>query len=180
MSLALQQAKEVRAEETNEGNYSCECTAQFYIILALNVIIIGLVVFVILQVRTIKLCRGQLFLNVIKIMVFISDIQYYARVKMCRTAGSIHLFKITGWLTIDKVRFNKHYVWDVLEIDWSRFKVIFNGKVIDLPKSIRVKLWDKFKVRHMMGSHSILFHLTLKQRFNWFTLTPKAQETENA
>ena len=77
-SLAFQQAKEVKAEEINEGNYSCECTAQFYIILALRrIIIIGLVVFVILQVRKIKLCRGWLFSNIVKIMLFISDIQYY-------------------------------------------------------------------------------------------------------
>ena len=57
-SLALQQAKEVKAEEISEGNYSCECTTLFYMILALSVIIIGLVVFVILQVRTIKIYRG--------------------------------------------------------------------------------------------------------------------------
>ena len=55
-SLAFQQAKEVKAEEISEGNHNCECTAQFYIILALTVIIIGLVVFAILQVRRIKLC----------------------------------------------------------------------------------------------------------------------------
>ena len=91
-SLAFQQAKEVKAEEINEGNYSCECTAQFYIILALSVIIIGLVLFVILQVRTIKLCRGWLFSNVVKIMLLISDIQYCIPVKLYRTAGSIHLF----------------------------------------------------------------------------------------
>ena len=95
-------------------------------------------------------------------------------------AGSIHLFKITGKLMIDKVKLNKHYIWDVLEIDWSKIKVIFNGKVINLPKSITVKLWDKFKVRYMMGSQSILFHLMLKQGFNWFTLTQGEQETENA
>ena len=29
-------------------------------------------------------------------MLFISDIQYYIPVKLCKTAGSIHLFKITG------------------------------------------------------------------------------------
>ena len=58
MSLALQQAKEVRTEETNEGNYSCECTTQFYIISGLGIIIIGLVVFTILHVRMIKLCKG--------------------------------------------------------------------------------------------------------------------------
>ena len=58
LSLAFQQAKEVKAEEIKEGNYNCECTAQFYIILALSIIIIGLVIFIILQVRRIKLCRG--------------------------------------------------------------------------------------------------------------------------
>ena len=42
-----------------------------------------------------------------------------------------------------------------------------------------VKLWDKFEVRHMMESQPILFHLMLKQGFNWFTLTPKEQETES-
>ena len=97
----------------------------------------------------------------VKIMLFISDIQYYVPVKLCRTAGSIHLFKITGRLTIDKVRLNKHYVWHILEIDWSGIKVTFNGIVINLPKSIMVKLWDKFKVRLMMGSQPILFHLML-------------------
>ena len=63
--------------------------------------------------------------------------------------------------------------------DWSEIKVTFSGKVINLPKSITVKLRDKFKVRHMMGSQPILFHLMLKQGFNWFTLTPKEQEIEN-
>ena len=164
--------------EISEGNYNCECTAQFYIILALTVIIIGLVVFAILQVRRIKLCRAQLFLNVVKIMIFISDIQCYVPVKLCQTADSIHLFKITGRLTIDK-KLNKHYVLDILELDWRKIKATFNGKVINLPKPIMVKLWDKFKVRHMMGSQPILFHLMLKQGFNWFTLTPKEQKTES-
>ena len=178
-SLAFQQVKEVKAEGISGGNYNCECTAQFYIILSLSVTIIGLVLFSILQVRRIKLCRGQLFSNIIKIMLFISDIQYYVPVKLCRTVGSIHLFKITGRLTIDKVRLNKHYVWDILEIDWSEVKVTFNGKVINLPKSITVKLWDKFKVRHILGNQPILFHLLLKQGFNWLMLTPKEQETQN-
>ena len=47
---------------------------------------------------------------------------------------------------MDNVKLNKYYIWDVLEIDWSKVKVTFNGKVINLPKSITVRLWDKFKV----------------------------------
>ena len=57
-SLTFQQAKEVKAEEINERNYKFECTAQFYIILALSIIIIDLVVFTILQARRVKLYRG--------------------------------------------------------------------------------------------------------------------------
>ena len=52
---------------------------------------------------------------------------------MCKTAGSIHLFKISGKLMIDQIKLNKHYIWDILEIDWSKVKVTFNGRVINLP-----------------------------------------------
>ena len=159
--------------------YRCECTSQFYIILALSIIIIGLVIFAILQVRRIKLCRGQLFSNAVKIMLFTSDIQYYVPVKLCKTAGSIYLYKIIGMVMPYKVKLNKHYIWDILEIDWSGIKVTFNGKVINLPKAITFRLLDKFKVRHMVGSQTILFHMTLKWGFKWFSLTPIEHETES-
>ena len=79
---------------------------------------------------------------------------------------------------MEKVKLNKHYIWDILKIDWSEVKVTFNGKVIDLPKSILVRLWDKFKVRLMMGSQPILFHLMLKQGFDWLALTQENQEID--
>ena len=146
-SLALQQVKEVKAEGMEDVDYKCECTAQCYIILTLSITMIGLIIFTILQLRRIKLCRGQLFSNVFKIMLFVSDVQYYVPVKLCKTAGSIHLFRITEKIMMDKVKLNKYYLWDILEIDWSEVKVTFNGKVINLPKLTTVKLWNKFKVR---------------------------------
>ena len=48
MSLALQQVKEVKAEKVIHENYKCRCISQFYITLALSIVIIGLVVFAIL------------------------------------------------------------------------------------------------------------------------------------
>ena len=47
VSLALQQVKEVKAEEVRDKNYTCKCISQFYVILALSIVIIGLVVFTI-------------------------------------------------------------------------------------------------------------------------------------
>ena len=106
--------QEVSASATKQDtNNACHCTPQFYIILALSISIIGLVIFAILQVRRIKLCRGQLFSNAVKIMLFISDIQYHVPIKLCKTAGTIHPFKITGILTPDKVELKTHYIWDI-------------------------------------------------------------------
>ena len=65
-----------------------------------------------------------------------------------------------------------------LEIEWSEVKVTFDGKVINLLKSITVRLWDKCKIRQMMGNQPLLFHLMLKQGFNWFTLIQEDQEVD--
>ena len=116
-SLALQQVNEVKVQDIENVNYKCKCTTQFYIILTLSIAMISLIIFAILQVRRIKLCRGQLLSNIVKIMLFISDVQYYILVKLCKTAGSIYLFKIMGKITTDKVKLNTYYIWDVLEID---------------------------------------------------------------
>ena len=63
VGLALQQVREGSAITTKkeDENYMCDCTSQFYMILTLNIAIIGLVMFVILQVRRIKLCRENYF-----------------------------------------------------------------------------------------------------------------------
>ena len=72
MSLALLQVEEVSTSAAKQGNNNaCNCTPQFYIILALIITIIGLVIFTILQVRRIKFCTGHLFSNVVKIMFFL-------------------------------------------------------------------------------------------------------------
>ena len=51
-----------------------------------------------------KLFRGHLFSNAVKIKLFASDTQYYIPVKMCRTAQSIHLFQITGKLIPEHIK----------------------------------------------------------------------------
>ena len=94
-----------RHSKTQEDvNAACFCKIQFYIILTLNISIFGLVIFTVLHSRKLKLCRRCLFSNAIKIMLFTSDVQYYVPIKLCKTAGSIQLFKITGTLVPEKVK----------------------------------------------------------------------------
>ena len=47
-----------------------------------------------------------MFCKEVKIIIFISDVQYYVPIKLCKTAGSIHLFKITGTIKPENVKLN--------------------------------------------------------------------------
>ena len=54
----------------------------------------------------------------------------------------------------------------------------FNSNKIKLPKSITIKFRDKFKIKHMMEREPPLFHIMLRQGFNWFTLASNGNSTE--
>ena len=91
-----------------------------------------------------------MFYNVVKIMIFISDVQYYVPIKLCKTAGHIHLFKIMEMLKPENIKLNQNYVWDTLEIDWKEVNVTFNDNKMNLPRIVTIKLRDKIKIRCMM------------------------------
>ena len=83
-------------------------------------------------------------------MLFISDVQFYVPIKLCKIAGSIHLFKITGMLKPENVKLKLNYIWDIIEIDWKKVNMTFNCNKIKLPSFVTMKFRDKFKIRHMM------------------------------
>ena len=111
-SLILHKIKNVEAS-SDETNSECKTLAYIGIILT----ILSLIIVTFLPYRKSRLCKGQKFSNAVKVMLFISDIQNYVPIKLCKTAGSIHLFKIKGTLKPKDIKLNKNYLWDTLEID---------------------------------------------------------------
>ena len=91
--------------------HDIECTykIQWYTIYMLSLSVLDIVTFIILNAKKWKLFRGHLFSNAVKTMLFISDAWYYVPVKLCRTPGSIHLFKITRKLIPEHVNLKKKY-----------------------------------------------------------------------
>ena len=76
-------------------------------------------------------------------VLFISDVQHYIPIKLCKTSGSPHLFKIKGTLKSEDKRLNKNYLWDTLEINWDKMKLLLNSNEIELPQIIMIKMQDK-------------------------------------
>ena len=52
-----------------------------------------------------------------------------------------------------------------------------NENRVNLPKSVTLKLKDKFKIRNMMKREPLLFHIMVKQGFTRFILASNTQET---
>ena len=145
--------------------------------ISLVLAILGLVMVAILNYRKSKLCRGCMFSNAVKNIIFISDVQYYVPIKLCKTTGSIHLFKMIGTLKPQNIKLNWNYIWDTLEIDWKEVSVTFNDNKINLPRVVTLKLKDKIKIRCLMKKEPLFFHIMLKQGITWFTLASGTQET---
>ena len=72
-------------------------------------------------------------------MLFISNVPNYVPIKLCKTAGSKHLFKIKGTLKSGNGKLNRNYLWDTLEVDWNKVTVI------ELPRLVTIKIQDRLK-----------------------------------
>ena len=114
-SLALHQIKEVNANSGETNPVECTTLACIGIILT----ILSLILVTYLRFRKSRLCKGHRFSNAEKIMIFISDVQNYVPIKLCKATGNIHLFKIIGTLKAEDIKLNKNYLWDTLEINWK-------------------------------------------------------------
>ena len=132
-SLLLHKAKEMEARRpTKMDNSECGTLAYRGITLTL----LSMAIVILLHYRKLKFCRGHRFSNIVKIVLFISDVQHYMPIKLCKTSGSLHLFKITGTLTSEDIRLNKNYLWDTLE----KIKLSFNSNEIELPQLVTIKM----------------------------------------
>ena len=109
-------------------------------------------------------------------MLFISEIQNYVPKKLCKTAVSMHLFKIKGTLKSGNIKLNKNHLWDTLEIDWKEVTVTFNDNEVELPKIVAIKIWGKFKVRRLMNREALIFHAMIRQGITWFNLETEIPE----
>ena len=115
--------------------------------------------------------RKYHYSNTIKIMIFLSDIKSYVPIKLCKTSGSIHLFKLTGSINKENITLHKNTLWDVMEIDRQPVVVTLSGNVINLPGSVIIPFRDKFKIGWIMKSRPLLLHLMLKQGQTWYPLS---------
>ena len=132
--------------------------------------LLGITYLVMCKIRKSCLFKGCLFSNVSKIVLFISNATTNAPIKLNRIAGSIHLFKLRGRLTIENVRFKRNWIWDILDIVWRDMGMMLNGNAINLPTLVVIRLRDKCRARKLFRRQPLFFHVMLKQGKTWFTV----------
>ena len=101
-NIAMQRIKAVEAADMN--GMLCTCKTQWYIMGMLIIITLGMLYLVTNKIRKTSFCKGRLFSNNTKILLFISNAHSYVPIKLCTVAGSIHLFQIKGRLNPENVK----------------------------------------------------------------------------
>ena len=90
MNIAMQRIKVVEA--AGMSGMLCTCKTQWYIMGMLIIITLGMLYLVTNKIRKTSFCKGRLFSNNTKILLFISNAHSYVPIKLHRVAGCIHLF----------------------------------------------------------------------------------------
>ena len=75
-----------------------------------------------------KVFQGHIFTNMVKIKLFLANIQSYVPLELNSAAGNVHLFKLSGTLAVEKFTLKKNWIWDVLEINWDNTHVTLNER----------------------------------------------------
>ena len=90
-NLAMVRGVEAVNEETttNDKEY-------WIIIIWLSILLLCVLFLTIEKLYRMPMFSKYRYSNTIKIMIFFSDIKSYVPIKLCKTSGSIHLFKLTG------------------------------------------------------------------------------------
>ena len=81
----------------------------------------------------------------VKIKLFLANAQSYVPLGLNSAAGNVHLFKLSGALTVDKFTLRKNWIWDVLEINWDNTHVTLNEREINLLGTLTIPLIYKLK-----------------------------------
>ena len=130
--------------------------------------VIGLIIYIFTTTQRCTIFKRKLYSNTVTVMLFFSDVKQYIPVKLCKTAGSIHLFQIYRQLTSNQITLERNFLWDVIKIEWKEVFLTLNGAIVQLPISVKIPLRDKLRLRHMI--RSLLLHLMLRQGTSWYAL----------
>ena len=161
----VKQAESVAPHQTKE-----HCTAQWYAIAALTMMTMLLIVYICLSNQKCTIFKRRLYSNTVTIMLFFSDVKQYIPVKLCKSAGSIHLFQMYGQLNSDQIVLEKNCLWDMIKIKWKEVFVTLNGVILQMPKTVKIPIRDKYRLRKLMDKHSLLLHIMLRQGTSWYSL----------
>ena len=161
-TMALQRVRAVDTLNTNRQAQNCN-SELLKILMILNLVIV-----VSLLLRKIKksiFFWGQPFSNMVKIKLFLADIKSYISLDLNQLAGNIHLFKLTGELSLENITLKKNWIWDVLEIKWEDICIVLNDKEMHLPTMLTIPFIHKLKVRKLFGKRDLMHvYIMLKQR----------------
>ena len=95
-----------------------ENNKEYWIILiCLSIILLGVLFLTIEKLYRMAIFRKYHYSSTVKIMIFLSDIKSYIPLKLCKTSGSIHLFRLTGSINKENITLHKN-TWDIMDIDW--------------------------------------------------------------
>ena len=75
-----------------------------------------------------------------------------------------------GQLNSDQIVLEKNCLWDMIRINWKEVFVTLNSIILQMPKTVKISIIDRYRLRKLVDKHSLLLHVMLRQVTSWYSL----------
>ena len=107
-NTALQHVKAINALNTKNQDKQNIYLNVLNFLMSLNLAMV--VLMILMKIRKSKFFQGQFFSNMVKIKLCLADTEFYVPLELNKLAGNVHLFKLTGDLSLDNVTLKKNCI----------------------------------------------------------------------
>ena len=129
--------------------------------------LLGVCIYIFRSCKKMTFFKGFKYNNEVMIYVIIGDETHFVPIKVKTLNGNAHMFSLSTNLTKSNLVLQKHYLWDIFQINWNNTKIYKRDVEVSMPKLLYIPLMDKIKIRHIMSQPEVMVYMMIKQGNTW-------------
>ena len=133
--------------------------------------IVGVVVYVYRSCRHMTFLKGHKFASICYVHIIFCNNTRYVPLKIGHYIGSPFLFQYNELPLVENITLHKHYLWDILHVEWDEERIHYKDRSIPIREHLNVPLKDKIRLRWILKKKNYQIMYMVKQGDTWYNLT---------
>ena len=144
----------------------CHNVYMTYLMALISFIVVT--IYIIRACRSRELCKGIKLKGTTTIFITLSSNERLVRIKIKEIQAHLGLFMIYGTLMTDQIQMVKQCAGGKLLIDWSGYKLIYDGKDVAMPPYLKLSFLQTVQLNDIFSTNTLSAYFEIKKGDGWW------------